>query len=137
MKNLKKFLSLLLVLLFTAGVLPLDFGKSNPAEAKVKKAYRKAKAKKVKKAVKKAKKTKRPAQKIRSGIITQIYALEEGVDEAEAGNIIEELKDLGAEDTNVNIDKNLLLVKFNPQKLSAVKIIQRLKELGYTIKRID
>lgn len=136
---IKKLFSLLLIMLFTAGTLPFNLGELNPAEAKIKKVYRKAKAKKkvVRKKIKGAKKRQLRKAPVRSGIISQNYYLEEGADETEAENIAEELKSLGAQDAKVDIEKNTIQVKFDTKKLSAVTIIKRLKELGYTIKRID
>lgn len=73
----------------------------------------------------------------RTGNLTQRYSLEEGLGEQEADNVIGELKALGADDAAIDVNNNALSVTFNPAELSAIGIIKKLKELGYTVKRIN
>lgn len=106
-----------------------------PAEARVKKpVHKKHYLKK-----KPARKVPRRAAKLRAptGLISQRYSIEEGLDEDEADNLAAEMKSLGVKASSVNLEKNTMMVKFDPAKVSAVKILSKLKTLGYTVKRID
>lgn len=152
--SFKKGLALFILSLFLLGILPSASSNSGCAEARAKKkVYRKIKKVRVKKVVRRVKKIKRVVRKVkrktkrihepayklpaRTGTIIQKYTLEEGVDEAEAERVVGELKSLGADDASINVETSALQVKFNSGKLSAVGIMKKLKELGYTVKRID
>ncbi|MGB9613056.1 MAG: heavy-metal-associated domain-containing protein [Candidatus Margulisiibacteriota bacterium] len=156
---IKKLLSLLLSLVFLSGVLPLS-PPHLPSEAKVRKAtYRKISPKrkiiqkkkhKVRYPKKKAKKKTRRYPKARRrtlrraypklakfGRISQVLLLEEGFDELEADRITDALKTLGVESVTTKVETNTVKVQFNTSKLSTVRIIQKLRELGYTVKQIQ
>ncbi|MFA5113217.1 MAG: hypothetical protein WC529_02845 [Candidatus Margulisiibacteriota bacterium] len=164
---MKRLLSLLLLGAFLLGLVPLAPVAVRSAEGKArKKIVRRVKKKKAvkkkkrvirkarkvaKKSVRLPKKTalKKPAAKKpikddaeyqlpgRTGNLTQRYSLEEGLGEQEADNVIGELKALGADDAAIDVNNNALSVTFNPAELSAIGIIKKLKELGYTVKRIN
>lgn len=161
---MKKLISLLMIFLFLSGLLPASF-QNFPAEGKSKKIvhrkiYRKIKlqrkarlkrklivAKAKRKLIKKAKRSIKIRRKIsrrslfpktkKTGIVTQTYSLEEGFDELEADRIADALKTLGADSVSTNVENNTVTVKFKKNKLSSIRIIQKLKQLGYTIKQID
>ena len=145
---MRKFFALILLLAFVCGIVPSNFSGVSSVEAKTKKAVKKiAKKRKAKKVVRKKTKKVRKAKKAPkksalkiagpSGIISQSYYLEEGADANEAEKITDELKGLGAEEVNVDVEKNVLQIKFNTKNLSAISILSKLKELGYTVQRID
>jgi copper chaperone CopZ len=164
---MKKLLALLLLCLFLAGLVPFSLVNGDPAEAKakkkivrkvkkIKKKVRrivKKKVRKVKKALKKKVKAKAvvKAQKqaaiktpadsyslpSRTGTVSQKYTLEEGIGDGESDKVVSELKGLGVTDASVDVDSNTLSVKFNSAELSSIGIIKKLKELGYTVKRIN
>ena len=158
MSSVKKLFSFLLLLLFLAGIAPLSPLGRSPAEARAKKKVRRI-VRRTKKIVRKVKrpvirKVKRPkaikkpvAKKIkdslqydlpaRTGMVTQKYSLEEGIGDADAGNVVGELKALGVADAAVNAGQNTVTVQFNSSELSSVGIIKKLRELGYTVKRIN
>ena len=108
---------------------------------KIKKVVSKKKivSKKAPKKVVRKKIVKRPRRVAPKGpqIISQNYYLEENPDEIEAENLVVEVKGLGANEAQVNTEKNVLHVKYSDKNLSTVRIIQKLKELGYTVKRIQ
>lgn len=149
----KRGVTLLALIFLLLGILPLASHDPGNAEAKVikKKVYWKTiikrKKTKLKKPVKqkiihkkqqKAKRSRKPAYKlpVQMRTIVQKYSLVEALDESEAETIVDELKSLGADDASINIETNTLEVKFNTKKLSAVNIMKKLKELGYTVKSI-
>jgi len=157
--TLRKTFGVALIVFFLLGLLPLGSG-SRPAEALAKKkVVHKAKkvVRKVKKPVLKAKKkiiVKKKVTRVvkpkkavarpeayqlpaRSGTVSQTYALKEKLDEARAGNVVSELKSIGVDEASVNVSKNSVQVKFNTRELSSIGIIQKLKELGYTVRRIN
>lgn len=123
-------------LLFLGGC-PLLFSECMAAKAKPK-VIRKVHKKAPKKIIRK-KSVKRIKHRAPKGpqIISQNYFLEESPDEIEAEVLAAEVKDLGAGEVNVDSIKNVLHVKYNADKLTAVRIIQKLKDLGYTVKRIQ
>lgn len=125
---MKKGLVWLLALLLVAAVAAPGFF-SSPAEAKGKKAKVSSRKKTKKKVKKKAVAANR--------LLTQSYYLEEGVDETDAANMVEDLKELGAKEASINVASNTLSVTFAPKSLSAVTIISKLKSLGYTVKQIN
>jgi copper chaperone CopZ len=147
---MKRLLGLLLALILVFGI---TFEIVRPVEARAKKVHRKFKHLKYKKPLHKkqiirkkkvAKKIHKKAAKRSSyrlpnppGAVFQTYSIEEGVDESEADNMAAEIKSIGVQEASINIDKNTLSVKFDPAKVSALKIISKLKSLGYTVKRID
>ena len=118
----KKLFLLFLSALFLLGCLPGSSVDFNSAEARTKKAVRKKR------------KARRPAAR---QAISQIYHLEESPDKDEAEALVAAMKGLGAAEAGVDMEKNVLRVKYSTQKLSALGIIQKLKELGYTTKRIE
>jgi len=158
---MKKFLAGLLAVLFAFCLLAFLPGFSGQAEGRAKK--RTVKRKVVKKTVRK--KAKKPAKKYRkaklakpvqatkkaalaarepayqlpprTGTVVKSFTLEEGVDDTAAETIVNELKSLGVDEASVDVNRNTLRAKFNSQELSAVSVIKKLKELGYTVKRID
>jgi hypothetical protein len=162
---MKKFLASLLAALFAFGLLTIAPRFAAPAAARAKlrpakvikkslkkiikktvKKYRKAKlakpiksAKKVNAARKAALSAKEPAYQLpsRAGMVIKSFTLEEGVDDSGAETIVNELKSIGVDEASVDVNKNVLQAKFNSQELSAVSVIKKLKELGYTVKRID
>lgn len=153
--TVRKTFGVALIVFFLLGLLPLGSG-SRPAEAlakkkvvhkakkvvrKVKKPVRKAKKKIIvkKKVVRAVKSVRSEAYQLpaRSGTVSQTYALKEKLDEARAGNVVSELKSIGVDEASVNVSKNSVQVKFNTRELSSIGIIQKLKELGYTVRRIN
>ncbi|MCU0640936.1 MAG: hypothetical protein MUC35_02470 [Candidatus Margulisbacteria bacterium] len=147
---MKKLLSLLLLTVFLLTLVPFTGGWAAPAEAKAKKRIvRKAKKKvrrpiKKKKArlVKKRRAVAKPVKKkynvpVQAGPISQQYSLEEGVNDSEADRIVNELRALGVKDASIDVNTNTLSVDYDSAELSSVSIIQKLKGLGYTVKRIN
>lgn len=144
---------MLILSFFLLGILPAAPGNPGRAEARAKKkVYRKIKKTRVKKVIHRIKKVKRAVRRIkrakrlrepvyklpaRTGTVIQKYTLEEGLGEVDAGGVVSELKSLGADDASVNVETSTLRVKFNTRKLSAIGIMKKLKELGYTVKRIN
>jgi len=145
MIKIKKLFSWLLLLFFLLGIAPFSSGIIRPSEARTKKLLHRAKFKKHhyktrgKKFYRKAKKIYRRQYRppVRKGLISQRYFLEEGSNPAENQAVITELNILGITDANIDAEKNTLQIKFNTQKLSSIDVIKKLKELGYTVKRID
>jgi copper chaperone CopZ len=158
---MKKLITLLLLLFFLGG-LGAEWSFINSAEGRPRKvAYKKIYRKKIpkkyqrvkikkskryskkKKAVRKIhrkpyKKVSKPAKSPSTPqLISQNYTLEEGFDEIEADRIRDVLLTLGVKEVQTDVDTNSVSVKFDKSKISAVHIIQKLKSLGYTIKRID
>ena len=153
MRNLFRFLAIIIIFIFSAGIIPSDIINSS-ADAKAKKKImrkvprkkakkaKKAKYKKAKKAkkAKKSKKTKKATKPIpaakpanATGKVASIkYYLEEGVDDAEAEKIVSVLRDMGVEDASIDVDNNALSVKFDSGKISAAALVNKLKSLGYT-----
>lgn len=157
---LRKLLSFALLASIILGI-PSASPLFTSADARPKKLYRKTKkivnkvqGKKaarrirIKKVARKARKTRAAVKRIarrheeyrlpaRTGTIAQNYSLEEGVDEAGADRIVAELKSIGVDDARVNVAKNSLQVKYNTKELSSISVIKKLKELGYTVSRIE
>lgn len=123
---LRQLCVVLLVIFFVPLTLPPQAVEARGKKASTKKFYRK-----------KTRRVKRSYRVSRSAFISQRYSLEEGMDSGGAGTISNELLDLGAENASVDINKNLVDVKFKTSRLSSIAILSKLKELGYTVKRID
>lgn len=73
----------------------------------------------------------------RAGTIVKTFALEEGINDSGAETIISELKSLGVDFVSADVNRRTLQAKFNSQELSTISIIKKLKELGFTVRRID
>ncbi|MFA6431635.1 MAG: hypothetical protein WCV91_04580 [Candidatus Margulisiibacteriota bacterium] len=149
MRNIFRFLAILIIFIFSAGILPSNVINSS-ADAKAKKKIvrkvprkkakktKKVKYKKAKK-IKKSKKTKKtakpaakPAAKATGKVASIKYYLEEGVDDAEAEKIVSVLRDMGVEDASIDVDNNALSVKFDSGSISSAALVNKLKSLGYT-----
>lgn len=112
-------ISLSLLIVFLAAALVSDF-----ADAKAKKTYKKRYAKRAKRS-------------LPSGTLSQKYYLEGSTGKEKMENLITELKLLGAEEARLDPGANILHVKFKSSKLSSISILKKLKDYGYTVKRID
>lgn len=147
---MKKFLSWLLLAFLSLG--SIFFFPSNLAEARqkttVRKIIRKISPKRKiirkkiikKRIIHKKRKAKRKTLRPRlttPKIISQRYLIEEGLDELEADRIKDSLKIIGVKEVETDVNENTIYVKFNPRKVSAITIIQKLKNLGFTTKRIN
>jgi hypothetical protein len=154
---MKKLLSLLLLCAFLVGLGTLALVGGSSAEAKAKKKVV-HKIKKVKKTKKKARKAKRATVKKaavkkapataspapdryalppKTGVISQKYSLVEGIGEAEADKLVSDLKAFGVSEANVDVNSNVLSVKFNSGELTSISIIKKLRGLGYGVRQID
>jgi copper chaperone CopZ len=154
---MKKLITFLLLLFFLGGLGAerpfLNSAEGRPKKIvykkiyrkKVPKKYRRVKIKKPKRYFKKKKTAKKVRHKVpkraakpaKSRFLTQRYVLEEGFDEVEADRLKDSLATLGVKDVTADVDNNTLTVQFDTRKLSALHIIQKLKSLGYTVKRIQ
>lgn len=72
-----------------------------------------------------------------TGTISQTYFIEEGIGESEVDNLISSLKGIGADDVQVDTNKNTVSVKFNSSNLTSVGVVSKLRGLGYTVRRIN
>jgi hypothetical protein len=158
---MKKFLAGPLTALFVFGLLvgvpdlaaQVDaLAKPRPVKRKV---VKKTVRRKIKRPVKKYRKAKlakpvKPAKKApliakepdyqlpsRAGMVVKDFVLNEAVDSSAADLIVSELKSIGVDEASFDPDDQMLRAKFNAQELSAVSLIKKLKDLGYTVKRID
>lgn len=131
MKFMKKLVSLSLLIVFLAAALAPDF-----ADAKARKTYKKRYTKRAKRSSRYN--SRLPARRGGpSGILSQKYYLEGSASKEKTDNLIAELKLLGAEESRLDPGANILYVKFKSSRLSSISILKKLKDYGYTVKRID
>jgi len=131
---MKKLFSLILAAALLSGLLPAANFLADSADAKAKKKTRKIVRKvRVKKSRARLHKKAKPAV---AKNVTVRFSVEEGADQTEADNIVEEVKTMGADDAEYDLENNILQAKFNTKKMTAKKIITALKPLGYTLRVI-
>ena len=138
---MKKLFSLILAAALLSGLLPAANFLADSADAKAKKKTRKivrsifisGKKNQLKKSRARLHKKAKPAV---AKNVTVRFSVEEGADQTEADNIVEEVKTMGADDAEYDLENNILQAKFNTKKMTAKKIITALKPLGYTLRVI-
>ena len=149
-KILRGMLALALLAVFSCGIIPLGPLDASIVEARAKKAAKK-KIKQKKKKIRKSKKAvRRVARKpktlyqppvyrlpARASTLSQKYYLEEAVNDAQSENIVDGLKSLGVDEASTDAANKAVQVKYSTQALNSISIIKRLKELGFTVRRID